>query len=54
MKVKDMKTEDLILYLCIGYYKETKKAAELERKIILELGSRGVVDAEYMLQKFER
>lgn len=53
MKIKEMKTERLIQMLCIGYTKDTKKARETERKIIEELGKRGVVDAEYMKNLFE-
>ena len=54
MRVADTRTEDLILYLCIGYTKETKKAAITEQKIINELANRGIVDMEYMQKKFER
>lgn len=54
MRIADTRTEDLILYLCIGYTKETKKAAVTEQKIIKELANRGVVDLEYMTENFKR
>jgi hypothetical protein len=51
-EIREMKTENLILYLCTSYHKETKKARDTEQRIIKELAKRNIVDETYMIELF--
>ena len=52
-EISEMKTENLILYLCTGYQKQTKKARDTEQRIIKELAKRNIVDETYMTELFD-